>query len=438
MIRYLISNNIGGNGDKFMKKIKISNWSDTSLIEYLNNQLTKGFKPVCFNNNYLYLEECSAREGRFFIDYAPIPRINKLKPSPYLNFFIEQGIKPIAFFQTRYLFYTSIQEGDLPVFPENQKWKDFAKHHRFSLLFEILLLILFLYEMIVIYQTRNFLFHWFSCGLLLTLGIYIIFFFIKGIFSYKLYLIAKQYQNKNQSFNDFANQYLIKHFKLNIILPAIYLIIMLPSILIEVYYNGLSFPTRLYLIISVCLVFILYPIITGNIKLLRQNRNIFLLLLSILFISLFPYHSKNLFQLTLSDELPIITYNNLYQNNPPSSSIKESITQMKIPFAKSVICYYGQSKISNYIFYSYHLPKSNFLIQSYYDYYQTDVEQATKLVEYYPTYHNLNNVYIYENSSVRLILLATYDSTFIYAELTVPYNMTPLLFLETINSQISR
>ncbi|MFR9295506.1 MAG: hypothetical protein ACLVLR_11585, partial [Turicibacter sanguinis] len=98
-----------------MKKIKISNWSDTSLIEYLNNQLTKGFKPVCFNNNYLYLEECSAREGRFFIDYAPIPRINKLKPSPYLNFFIEQGIKPIAFFQTRYLFYTSIQEGDLPV-----------------------------------------------------------------------------------------------------------------------------------------------------------------------------------------------------------------------------------------------------------------------------------------------------------------------------------
>ena len=115
-----------------------------------------------------------------------------------------------------------------------------------------------------------------------------------------------------------------------------------------------------------------------------------------------------------------------------------SITQMKIPFAKSVICYYGQSKISNYIFYSYHLPKSNFLIQSYYDYYQTDVEQATKLVEYYPTYHNLNNVYIYENSPVRLILLATYDSTFIYAELTVPYNMTPLLFLETINSQISR
>lgn len=422
-----------------MIRVNISNWSDESLIQYLNEQLALGFFPVLLYKHMLYLEQRSmVPDGQFFIDYSSGQTKNyRGKKSSYVNFYLEQGFQLVTRFKQRYLFYTVDPTATLPTYPDSQKWRDHEKSIKSKLISFIISFILLVFLSII--QSEGFFFNWISLGFLPILIISSVFILLELGIVFKYYLKAKKSQKNDMTFNNFATTYLLKQPSVGTALYLSYLIITLPCVLIQTYYTGLSGIIFIFLLLGFFMIFILYAdyIVTrGKPKRLKQKRTYICLVSCLLFIAILHYLPKSSSKLELSDTLPIITYYELYDNQSLGTLRKEFVNQNNVPFTKQVYRYYAEYKSSAYVFYSYQM-NHPFIIPLYYDYYRKSAEELTNLTAYYPTYADLKEVYLYEKLPYRYILMATYDSTFIYVQLTSPSGFDADSFLDTISNQIS-
>lgn len=432
-----------------MIKVNITNWSDESLIQYLNEQLALGFFPVLLYKHMLYLEQKSiVPDGQFFIDYSSSQTKNyRQKKSPYINSYLEQGFQLVTRFKQKYLFYTADSTAIFPTYPDSQKWKDHEKStKRILSSFTISFILLVLLSLI---QSEGFFLDWISLGFLPVLIISSIVILLELGIVFKYYLKAKKSKQNDINFNDFATTCLLKQPSVVTAFYLSYPLIATPCLLIQTYYTGLSSLIVTFLLMDFFMIAILYAnyVVTyGKLKPLKQKRTYVCLISCLLFIAFLHYLPKPSSHLELSDTLPIITYPDLYANRPtgplhlfanqPGPLQKESVTQKNVPFAEQVFRYYAETKSSAYVFYSYKM-NNHFIIPLYYDHYQKSAEEITELSAYYPTYGDLTEVYLYEKLPYRYILMATYNSTFIYVQLTSPSRFDADSFLDTISNQIS-
>lgn len=421
-----------------MKKIKLKNYSNNdSLIQYLNEQLALGWLPTSFNKHYLYLEKSPVTTGQFFIDYsAPTHGWNN---SEYIQFYFNYGFNPIANFQNKYLFYTADSIASFPSCSEQLKWNDYFKSTKLYSIINFIIFIIFSYLFWDVFTSSTYLFHWVYVGVLITYFFFALIGLTNTLHNTYLLLKLKKMQAKYNTFESYIKSRLrIKPSLVTQFLLA-YLIPIIPCLILQAYYSTLNLPFYTSLSLPLICLLYLYIFFNGDLKSLKQKKYITFSSLFILMFILLNYIPKESHETPVSDTLPIVTYHEVTKQETSIPLNKESVNIKPLPFFQHSITYYSESgtSASVYGFYYYQLSKTPFLIPLYYRHHQERILDISDFKEYYPSYDELENVYIYEKLPFRIILMATYQSNFIYAELTVPQNLDYTVFLKRISEHVS-